>query len=123
MLANHGLKGSEAGTALSAMMRDMTSKMKDGKIAIGDTLVAVQDSQGNFRDLSDILKDVDKATQGMGDAQKASALQSTFTADSIKGLNMILNGGVDYANKFEEALRNSDGTAQKMADTMANSTI
>lgn len=120
MLANQGLKGSEAGTALSAMMRDITSKMKDGKIAIGDTLVAVQDSQGNFRDLSDILKDVDKATQGMGDAQKASALQSTFTADSIKGLNMILNGGVDNANKFEEALRNSDGTAQKMADTMNN---
>jgi len=120
MLANQGLKGSEAGTALSAMMRDMTSKMKDGKIAIGDTLVAVQDSQGNFRDLSDILKDVDKATQGMGDAQKASALQSTFTADSIKGLNMILNGGVDNANKFEDALRKSDGTAQKMADTMNN---
>lgn len=118
MMANQGLKGSEAGTALNAVVRDMTSKMKDGKIAIGDTMIAVQDSQGNFRDLSDILKDVEKATDGMGTAQKASALQSTFTTDSIKGLNLILNAGVDEANKFEDALRNSDGTAKKMAKTM-----
>ena len=118
MMANQGLKGSEAGTALNAVVRDMTSKMKDGKIAIGDTLVEVQDAQGNFRDLSDILKDVETATDGMGTAQKASALQSTFTADSIKGLNLILNAGVDNANAFEDALRNSSGTAQEMADTM-----
>lgn len=118
MMANQGLKGSEAGTALNAVVRDMTSKMKDGKIAIGDTMIAVQDSQGNFRDLSDILKEVEQATDGMGTAQKASALQSTFTADSIKGLNLILNAGVDEANKFEDALRNSTGTAENMASTM-----
>lgn len=118
MMANQGLKGSEAGTALNAVVRDMTSKMKDGAISIGKTKVAVQDSEGNFRDLSEILKEVEQATNGMGTAQKASALQSTFTADSIKGLNLILNAGVDEANKFEDALRNSTGTAEKMATTM-----
>ena len=118
MMANQGLKGSEAGTALNAVVRDMTSKMQDGKIAIGDTLVEVQDANGNFRDLTDILKDVEDATDGMGDAQKASALQATFTADSIKGLNLILNAGVDEASNFEEQLKNCDGTAKEMADTM-----
>ena len=118
MMANQGLKGSEAGTALNAVVRDMTSKMKDGAIEIGKTKIAVQDSEGNFRDLSDILKEVEKATDGMGSAQKASALQSTFTADSIKGLNLILNAGVDEANKFEQELRNCSGTAEDMANTM-----
>lgn len=118
MMANQGLKGSEAGTALNAVVRDMTSKMKDGAISIGKTKVAVQDSEGNFRDLSEILKEVEQATDGMGTAQKASALQATFTADSIKGLNLILNAGVDEANKFEDALRNSTGTAEEMANTM-----
>lgn len=118
MMANQGLKGSEAGTALNAVVRDMTSKMKDGAISIGKTKVAVQDSEGNFRDLSEILKEVEQATDGMGTAQKASALQSTFTADSIKGLNLILNAGVDEANKFEEQLRNCSGTAEEMANTM-----
>lgn len=117
-MANQGLKGSEAGTALTAIMRDLTAKMKDGKIIIGETAVQVQDANGNYRDLTDILKDVNKATQGMGKAEKAAALRSTFTADSIKGLNLILNDGVDKAAKFEESLRNCDGAAQDMADTM-----
>lgn len=118
MMANQGLKGSEAGTALTAVMRDMTAKMNDGAIAIGDTSVAVMDANGNYRDLTDILKDVEAATDGMGDAEKAAALSSTFTADSIKGLNLILNAGVDNAADFEKQLRNSSGAAGEMADVM-----
>ena len=117
-MANQGLKGSEAGTALTAMMRDLTAKMKDGKVQIGETAVAVQDSEGNYRDLTEILKDVEKATKGMGKAEKAAALSATFTADSTKGLNLVLNDGVDKAADFEEALRNCDGSAADMAATM-----
>lgn len=117
-MANQGLKGSEAGTALTAIMRDLTAKMKDGQITIGDTSIAVQDANGNYRDLTDILKDVDAATQGMGNAEKAAALKTTFTKDSIKGLNLILNDGVGKAAKFEESLRQSGGAAADMAETM-----
>ena len=118
MMANQGLKGSEAGTALTAVMRDMTSKMDEGAIAIGDASVQVMDAEGNYRDLTDILRDVEAATNGMGDAEKAAALSSTFTADSIKGLNLMLNAGIDEAAKFEEELRKSDGAAADMAKTM-----
>lgn len=118
MMENQGLKGSEAGTALAAVMRDLTAKMTDGAIKIGDTSVAVQDANGNYRDLTDILQDVESATNGMGDAEKAAALSSTFTADSIKGLNLILNAGVSNAADFENQLRNSGGTAENMANVM-----
>ena len=118
MMANQGLKGSEAGTALTAVMRDMTAKMDEGAIAIGDASVQVMDAEGNYRDLTDILRDVEAATNGMGDAEKAAALSSTFTADSIKGLNLMLNAGIDEAAKFEEELRKSDGAAADMAKTM-----
>lgn len=118
MMANQGLKGSEAGTALTAMMRDLTAKMEDGQIAIGETNVQVMDANGNYRDMTDILTDVEAATQGMGDAERAAALSSTFTADSIRGLNLILNAGVDEAAKFEEELRNSGGTAEEVAAIM-----
>lgn len=120
MMANQGLKGSEAGTALTAVMRDMTSKMKDGKIAIGETSVTVMDAEGNYRDLTDILLDVEKATNGMGDAEKASALSATFTSDSIKGLNLMLNAGMEEAAKFEDELRKSSGAAGDMAEVMNN---
>ena len=117
-MANQGLKGSEAGTALAAIMRDITAKMKDGAIAIGDTTIAVQDADGNYRDLTDILKDVEAATDGMGTAERAAALAATFTADSQKGLNLVLNEGVGSVADFEKQLRNSSGTAQEMADQM-----
>ncbi len=118
MMANQGLKGSEAGTALTAVMRDMTAKMDEGAIKIGETSVAVMDANGNYRDMTDILNDVEAATNGMGDAERATALQSTFTSDSIKGLNLILNAGVGEAAKFEEQLRNSSGAASDMSKIM-----
>lgn len=112
MMANQGLKGSEAGTALNAVMRDMTSRMEDGSIAIGDQAVAVMDAQGNYRDFADILADVEAATDGMGDAEKAAALQSTFTADSIKGLNLMLNAGAGELSSFRDDLYGCAGAAE-----------
>lgn len=117
-MANQGYKGSEAGTALTAVMRDITNNMEDGAIKIGETSVAVSDAQGNFRDLTDILLDVEKATNGMGEADRAAALEATFTADSTKGLNLMLNEGVENIARYEEALRGSTGAAEDMADTM-----
>ena len=119
-LADSGLKGSEAGTALNAVIRDMTSKMKDGNIQIGNTKVAVQDANGNFRKMTDIIADVSKATEGMGDAEKTAALQSTFTADSIKAMGIMCNTGADSIEDFTKELENSDGSAKKTADTMNN---
>ena len=116
--ANQGLKGSEAGTALNAVLRDMTSKMKNGAIEIGNTKVQIQDANGNYRDMIDILADVESATNGMGDAERAAALQSTFTADSIKGLNLLLNAGTGSAEDFRNELKDCSGTAEEMAEKM-----
>lgn len=116
-MANQGLKGSESGTALAAIMRDITQKMDKGAIKIGDVSVAVQDADGNFRDLTDILSDVQTATDGMGSAQQAAALATTFTADSTKGLNLLFNEGMDSVAGYEKSLRNGFGTASQQAET------
>lgn len=117
-MANQGYKGSEAGTALAAIMRDITKAMKDGKITIGETSIAVMDAEGNYRDLTDIITDVSGAVDGMGTAERATALSSTFTADSTKGLNLILNEGIDKIAGYEEELRGASGTAEEMAAIM-----
>lgn len=119
-LADQGLKGSEAGTALNAIIRDMTRNMENGSISIGKTKVAVQDANGNFRSMTDIIADVTKATEGMGDAEKTSAMMTTFTADSIKAMGILCNTGADDINAFTQELYNSDGTAKETADTMNN---
>lgn len=117
-MANQGRKGSEAGTTLGAMMRDITAKMDDGAIKIGETSIAVQDASGNFRDMTDILTEVGEATEGMGSAQRAAALSSVFTDDSIEGVNMVLAEGMDKVAGYEEALRSATGASEDMAETM-----
>lgn len=117
-MADQGLKGSEAGTALTAVFRDMTAKMKDGAIAIGDTNVQVVDANGNYRSMTEILKDVEAATKGMGDAEKNAALMSTFTADSVKGLNLLLNAGSGEVEGFTEELYHCSGSAKETAAVM-----
>lgn len=118
--ADAGLKGSEGGTALNAIIRDMTQKMKNGAIQIGNTSVKVQDANGNFRSMTDIIRDVDNATEGMGDAQRTAALMTTFTADSIKGMGILCNTGADNIDNFTKELENSDGTAEDMANTLSS---
>ena len=119
-LADQGLKGSEAGTALNAVIRDMSSKMEDGAIKIGNASVAITDANGNFRSMSDIVRDVNKATDGLSESEKMVALQSTFTADSIKAMGILCNTGADDIDAMTEALYGADGTAEEMSETMNN---
>lgn len=120
MMANQGLKGSEAGTALNAVLRDMTAQMQDGAIKIGETSVAIMDASGNYRDFTSIIEDVEAATYGMGDAEKSAALQSTFTADSIKGLNLLLNAGAGELIDFTADLYGCAGAAEETAAIMTD---
>ena len=99
-------------------MRDITQKMESGKIMIGNTAVQVQDASGNFRDLTDILGDVESATDGMGDAQRSAAIMSTFTADSMKGINKIMSVGTDQVKDYRASLEDCTGTAEEMAGVM-----
>ena len=117
-MANQGLKGSEAGTALGSIMTQITQKMKDGAIQIGDTSVQVADSTGKFRDLTDIITDIDGALGGMESADRSAALSATFNKTALSGLNLVLNEGIGKISGYEEALRSSDGAAKNMADTM-----
>jgi TP901 family phage tail tape measure protein len=110
--------GSASGTKLNAVMAQMTQKMKNGAIAIGDASVAVMDADGNFRDLIDILADIETATEGMGDAQRAAALQATFTRTSMQGLNELLAVGSGQLRIYRSELENSAGSAKEMAEVM-----
>lgn len=118
--ADQGLKGSSAGTTLNAMFRDMKKNAKDGAIAIGDTNVAIVDANGNYRDMTDILADVEKATEGMTQAERDMALSSIWGTEALKGVNMAFEAGVPKIREFEEGIRNSDGAASEMYDTMQN---
>lgn len=118
--ANAGLKGSTAGTTLNSMFRDMKDKAEKGAIAIGENKVAIQDAQGNYRDFTDIMGDVIKATEGMSQAEADAAMSAVFGTEALKGVNIMREQGIDSTRELEEAIRNSDGAAKAMNDTMQN---
>ena len=117
-MANQGTKGSEAGTMLKSVMSQITQKMSDGKIQIGQYNIAVQDQAGNFRSLIDIISDVSEATSSMGEAERAAALAGTFSETALSGLNLVLNEGVDNIRDYYTELGNCDYAASSMAATM-----
>lgn len=123
IFADNGLKGSSAGTTLTAMLSDMKKNAKDGAIAIGDTNVAIVDSSGNYRDMAEILSDVEDATVGMTQAEKDMALSSIWGTQAIKGINHVLNDGTDALKEFEDGIRSSDGASKEMYDIMNDNLI
>lgn len=120
IFADQSLKGSSAGTTLNAMFRDMKAKAEDGAIAIGKKNVSIVDANGNYRDMTDILADVQKATEGMTQAERDMALSSIWGTEALKGVNMAFEAGVPKIREFEEGIRNSDGAASEMYNTMQN---
>ena len=117
-MSNSNLQGSEAGTALAAVMRDISNKMKDGAIQIGKTSVKVKDQNGDFLSLTDILAGVSSAIDGLGSAEASEALSATFTANSLKGVSAVLADGTEKVKGYETALENSGGTAKETAAIM-----
>jgi TP901 family phage tail tape measure protein len=117
-LADAGLKGSTGGTVLAGMLREVQANAKDGAIAIGETSVAVYDAQGNMRDMTSILADVEKATKGMSNEQRNAALSAVWGAEAIRGVNIIMESGTDSVRELEDALRNSAGASEEMKNKM-----
>lgn len=145
-MANQGTKGSRAGTQMAAIVRDITQKMETygtaadlakassegltsvtgdmndllgtSAIQIGKMLVPVSDAKGNFRDLTDIMTDVETAIGGLGTAEASAALMDTFTDRSVRGVRQLLTEGMANVAEYEERLRHSAGAAQEASDRM-----
>lgn len=119
-LGDAGIKGSVAGTTLNSMFRDMKKSAEDGAIAIGDTSIKIVDAQGNYRSMIDILADVENATKGMTMEQKNQALSSVWQVEAQKGVNAIMEQGVDSLKKVDNELRNCTGAANEQYEVMQN---
>ena len=118
ILANAGIKGSQAGTTLNAMLRDMQKNAKNGAIAIGKTKVALTEADGSYRSYADIIRDIDKATQGMSESQKTAALRAVFGDESLKGVLATLKQGPDALDAMTQGMYACGGAAEGMAAIM-----
>lgn len=119
MLASGGIKGAEAGTQLKAIFMQLGQEAKRAQLKkLG---IDVVDSQGNFLSLVDIVGQLDKRLSNMGAAKRSGIINSVFGARGAVAINNMLNQGVDALKGYEDALKNADGAANTMAETMRGS--
>ena len=104
VLANAGIKGSQGGTTLNAMLRDMKNNAKNGAIAIGKTKVALTNADGSYRSYAAIIRDIDKATSSMTASQRDAALGAIFGDESLKGILATLKQGPDALDAMTEGI-------------------
>lgn len=120
VLANAGIKGSQGGTTLNAMLRDMKNNAKNGAIAIGKTKVALTNADGSYRSYAAIIRDIDKATSSMTASQRDAALGAIFGDESLKGILATLKQGPDALDAMTEGMYACGGAAADMAATMGD---
>lgn len=125
LMANSGIKGTMAGTALNSMFTRLAtdagaSSKQLGALGTLTKKLGVQfyDAHGNARDLSDVLGEMRHATQGMNDQEKSAIANKIAGMEAQKGLLAILNASEEDYNKLAEAINNADGAASNMSDTM-----
>lgn len=118
LMANTGIKSTQAGTALRTIMNNLTGEVKISGKAIGDVTIATTNADGSMRDLSDILADCRTAFSGLSESEKAQAAETLVGKNAMSGFLALMNAAPEDIDKLSNAIDNCDGTAESMAATM-----
>lgn len=118
ILANNGIKGAEGGTHLRNIILSLSSPTDTAAKAIEQLGIEISDSQGNMRDLNDILTDLNAAMSDMSSTEKTQLISRIFNRTDITAVNYLLKGtGEEFDNLYRE-ISNSSGAAKEMANTL-----
>lgn len=124
IMANNGLKGAEAGTALNSILVRMTSK--DTALNAYKKLgVSIYDTAGNTRDFGDILKDTNKAMANMTEEEKNSYMAAiagsnyySVYKNLLEGVTDSVDGGASAWDNLAAEIENSNGALDTMNETV-----
>ena len=118
LMANAGIKSTQAGTALRTIMNNLAGEVKICGSNIGEVTVATTNADGSMRNLSDILADCRSAFSGLTESEKAAAAESLVGKNAMSGFLALMNAGEADITKLSNAIASCDGTAEDMAATM-----
>ncbi len=120
LMANSGIKSSQAGTALRSILSRLT-KPTDAVAAAMDKLnISLTDSKGNIKPLNVLMADLRKAFSKLTDAQKTEMAATLGGQEAMSALLAIVNASDSDYKSLTNQINNADGAAKQMADTMQN---
>ena len=118
LMANSGIKSSQAGTALRQTLTRLAKPTDEVEAAMEDLGISLTDSEGNMKSLGEVILDMRKGFKNLTKDQQAQYAASIAGQEGMSGLLAIVNASDEDFNILTEAIQNSDGAAQSMADTM-----
>lgn len=117
VLANRGIKGSEGGTALRNVILALSAPTDKAAASMKSLGLEVYDASGNMRPLNEIFKDLNASMENMSEGEKTQVLNEIFNKVDLKSAQALLAGCGDEFDNLADAIANSGGAMQDMADT------
>lgn len=115
LFADHGVKGSDAGTSLKTMLQRLAAPTDHAAEAIAAYGLNIRDSNGKMKDISGIADELTGKLGGLSDAERDAALQTIFGSDASRAAAILMQSGSEGLAKYIAAT--NDATA---AETMAS---
>ena len=120
LMANSGIKASQAGTSLRTILTRMAKPTKEVQTAMDQLGVSVIDSDGNMKSLHEIMDDLRSGFSGLSEAEKVNMAGTLGETDGMSGLLAIVNASDGDYQKLTDSINNCSGAAANMAETMQN---
>ena len=120
IMADAGIKGSQAGTTLRGALSRIakpTKAMTKSMEALG---VSFYDAQGNMIPLKDQIGQLKQATAGLTQEERNRHLVTLYGQQSLSGMLALLDAGPEKLDNMTNSFKNSSGAAQEMAEIMQN---
>ena len=118
LMANSGVKASNAGTALRKMMTELTGTIKVTGKNLGTYTIQTANADGTMKPFRETLVSLRKAFKGLTEAEKASTAERLVGKTGMAGFLAIMNTSDDAFKDLANSIDNSTGSAEKMSEVM-----
>lgn len=118
ILADAGIKGAEGGTALRNVLLALSAPTEKQAKELKRLGVETYDSNGKLRGTNEIFQDLEKTLGTMSDKERTEVLSTLFNKVDLKAANALLDNSGERFNELSKQIANSDGAAERMAETL-----
>lgn len=120
LMANAGIKGSQAGTSLRSAITNLANPTKSMAEAMNELGISITDANGEMLPFKDVMDQLREKFAGLTEEQQAQYAATIFGKEAMSGMLAIINASEEDYNKLVEATRNYNGAAKEMSDIMQN---
>ena len=116
LMANAGIKGSEAGTTLRNIFTRLAKPTKESADAMDALGLSMSDGTGKMYTWMELMEQMRDSFAGLTEEQKTFYAAELAGQRGMSGLLAIVNASEEDFSKLSVAITNSAGAAQRMAD-------